>query len=79
MLFIVNWLNCSNDNQAIFFLFSAGLLFFKRCQGYTQLHTKWEGVGTSNFTTTTGHFFHYIESGFLVDHYYDITTSKMAF
>ena len=24
-----------------------------------------------NFTTTTGNFFHYIESGFLVDHYYD--------
>ncbi len=39
----------------------------------------WEGVGTSNFTTTTGHFFHYIENGFLVDHYYVITTSKMAF
>ncbi len=33
----------------------------------------------SNFTTTTGHFFHYIKSPFLVDHYYDITTSKMAF
>ncbi len=38
-----------------------------------------EGVGTSNFTTTTGTFFHYIKSLFLVDHYYDITTSKMAF
>jgi hypothetical protein len=38
-----------------------------------------EGVGTSNFTTTTGHFFHYIKNGFLVDHYYNITTSKMAF
>jgi hypothetical protein len=24
-------------------------------------------------------FFHYIKSPFLVDHYYDITTSKMAF
>ena len=24
----------------------------------------------SNFTTTTGHFFHYIESVFLVHHYY---------
>ena len=33
----------------------------------------------SNFTTMTGNFFHYIASGFLVDHYYDITTSKMAF
>ena len=31
-----------------------------------------EGVGTSNFTTTTGHFFHYIENGFLVDHYIKI-------
>jgi hypothetical protein len=40
---------------------------------------KGEGVGTSNFTTTTSHFFHYIENGFLVDHYYVITTSKMAF
>jgi len=30
-----------------------------------------EGVGMLNFTTTTGNFFHYIESGFLVDHYYD--------
>jgi len=37
------------------------------------------GVGTSNFTTTTGHFFHYIKNGFLVDHYYNITTSKIAF
>ncbi len=43
------------------------------------LLTQREGVGTSNFTTTTGHFFHYIENGFLVDHYYVITTSKMAF
>jgi hypothetical protein len=32
----------------------------------------WEVVGTSNFTTTTGHFFHYIENGFLVDHYIEI-------
>ncbi len=38
-----------------------------------------EGVGTSNFTTTTGHFFLYIESVFLVHHYYKIRTSKMAF
>ncbi len=37
------------------------------------------GVGTLNFTTTTGHFFHYIENGFLVDHYYNITTLKIAF
>ena len=29
-----------------------------------------EGVGTSNFTTMTGHFFHYIRSVFLVHHYY---------
>ena len=40
---------------------------------------KGEGVGTSNFTTTTGHFFHYIESVFLVHHYYDIRTSKSVF
>ncbi len=33
---------------------------------------KREGVGTSNLTTTTGHFFHYIENGFLVDHYIEI-------
>jgi hypothetical protein len=38
-----------------------------------------EGVGTSNFTTTTSNGFHYIKSGFLVDHYYDITTLKMTF
>ncbi len=38
-----------------------------------------EGVGTSNFTIMTGHFFHYIKSPFLVDHYYNITKSKMAF
>jgi hypothetical protein len=25
----------------------------------------------SNFTTTTGVFFHNVENGFLVDHYYD--------
>ena len=31
-----------------------------------------EGVGTSNFTTTTGHFFQNIESVFLVDHNYEI-------
>ena len=30
----------------------------------------WEGVGTSNFTTTTGHFFQNIEIVFLVHHYY---------
>jgi hypothetical protein len=41
--------------------------------------TKREGVGMSNFTTTTGDFFHNIENGFLVDHNYDITTLKMAF
>ena len=28
-----------------------------------------QGVGMSNFTTMTGHFFHYIKSGFLVHHY----------
>ena len=39
---------------------------------------KWEGVGTSNFTTTTGDFFQNVKNGFWVDHYYDITTSKMA-
>jgi hypothetical protein len=57
----------------------------------------WEGVGTSNFRTTTGHFFQNVEmvfsvdqniesqkdqnvkNVFWVDHYYDITTSKMAF
>jgi len=38
-----------------------------------------EGVGTLNFTTTTGNFFQNIENGFWVDHNYDITTSKMAF
>ena len=30
-----------------------------------------EGVGTSNFTTTSGVFFHNVENGFLVDHYYE--------
>jgi hypothetical protein len=45
----------------------------------TILLSKQEGVGTSNFTTTTGHFFHYIKSPFLVDHYYDITTLKVPF
>ncbi len=35
-----------------------------------------EGVGTSNFTTTTGDFFQNVENGFWVDHYYDIITSK---
>ncbi len=38
-----------------------------------------EGVGTSNFRTTTGDFFQNVEMVFLVYHYYDITTSKMAF
>ena len=38
-----------------------------------------EGVGTSNFRATTGHFFQNVEIVFLVYHYYDITTSKMAF
>ena len=28
-----------------------------------------EGVGTLNFTTTTGVFFHNVENGFWVDHY----------
>ena len=27
----------------------------------------WEGVGTSNFRTTTGHFFQNVEMVFLVD------------
>jgi hypothetical protein len=38
-----------------------------------------EGVGMSNFITTTGDFFQNVKNGFWVDHYYDITTSKMAF
>jgi hypothetical protein len=38
-----------------------------------------EGVGTSNFTTTTGDYFQNVENVFWVDHYYDITTSKMSF
>jgi hypothetical protein len=38
-----------------------------------------EGVRTSNFTTTTGHFFHYIESVFLGHHYYNIRTLKSVF
>ncbi len=33
----------------------------------------------SHFTTTTGDFFHNIENAFLVDHNYNITTSKIAF
>jgi hypothetical protein len=28
-----------------------------------------EGVGTSNFTTMTGVFFHNVKNGFCVDHY----------
>ncbi len=35
----------------------------------TRISWPWEGVRTSNFTTTTGYFFHYIKNGFLVDHY----------
>ncbi len=31
-----------------------------------------EGVGTSNFTTTTGNFFQNVENGFWVDHYIKI-------
>ena len=31
----------------------------------------WEGVGTSNFRTTTSHFFQNVEIVFLVHHYYD--------
>jgi hypothetical protein len=37
-----------------------------------------EGVGTSNFRTTTGHFFQNVKIVFLVHHYYDITTSKLT-
>ncbi len=46
----------------------------------------WEKVTTTNFTTSktkkniekfANH--HYIENPFLVDHYYDITTSKVPF
>ena len=49
-------------------------------------HELGEKVTTTNFTNSktkkniekfANH--HYIENGFLVDHYYDITTSKMAF
>ncbi len=38
-----------------------------------------EGVGTSNFTTMTGHFFQNIKIVFLVHHYYVIRTSKVSF
>jgi len=38
---------------------------------------KREGVGTSNFTTTTGHFYQNIKSVFLVYHYYYIRTWKV--
>jgi hypothetical protein len=37
-----------------------------------------EGVGTSNFKTTTGHFFQNVEIVFLVHHYYNITTLKLT-
>ena len=52
----------------------------------TQLKQIWEKVRTTNFTTSktkkniekfANH--HYIEMWLLVDHYYDITTSKMSF
>jgi hypothetical protein len=39
---------------------------------------KGEGVGTSNFRTTTGHFFQNVKIVFLVHHYFDITTSKLT-
>ena len=38
-----------------------------------------EGVGTSNFRTTTGLKFQNIEGVFLVHHYYYIRTSKVSF
>ncbi len=44
------------------------------CQARTKKYLIfwWEGVGTSNFTTTTGHFFQNIENVCLVHHYYYI-------
>ncbi len=73
-----------------FFFLKENMLQYSDCnqnvQGGSNFETNvgfiqswWEGVGTSNFTTTTGVFFHNIKNGFLVDHNYDITTSKMAF
>ena len=45
---------------------------------YSLLSVSREGVRTSNFRTTTGHFFQNVEIVFLVHHYYDITTSKLT-
>ncbi len=39
---------------------------------YKEKYLEGEGVVSLKFTTTTGHFFHYIKNGFLVDHYIEI-------
>ena len=39
----------------------------------------WEGVRTSNFRTTTGHFFKNVEIVFLVHHYYNNQSVKSVF
>ena len=46
---------------------------------FYMIYLKWEGVRTSNFTTTTGHFFQNIESVFLVHHYYYNQNIKNGF
>jgi hypothetical protein len=72
----------------ILFILTANMIFNRDCLQYVkkrkQNKIKWllfirEWVRMSNFTTMTGHFFHYIKSPFLVDHYNNITTSKVSF
>ncbi len=66
--------------------FFSKILFFKRQFSFVCFGNKWEKVTTTKITTSktkknikkfANH--HYIESPFLVDHYYGITTSKMGF
>ncbi len=46
---------------------------------FASVHHYWEGVATSNFTTITGYFFHYIKIVFLVHHYYYNQNIKSVF
>ncbi len=54
-------------------------LYLTHDSAQTFLSKKWEGVGTSNFTTSTGQKFQNVEMVFLVDQNIEIRMSKMAF
>jgi hypothetical protein len=85
MLFIVNWLNCSNDNQAILSCFLRVCCFLNVVRVILNYIPNERGserrislLRQAIFLLHRKRLFswsllrhHYIKNGFLVDHYYD--------